>query len=177
MQGRRAYELAREGTPVALAPARIIVHSLALGAFEGAPDAIEQCTMRVSCGGGTYIRSLARDLARAAGSAAHLTALRRFSAGAFDVSHAVSIDALRSGPVAMASPIEALAGHPVQDLTEAEVGQVVRGIDVEARIAGAQAALVAPQTEDALPLLVAFAERRPSERGDRWQPRVVMRDA
>jgi hypothetical protein len=55
-------------------------------------------------------------------------------------------------------------------LSDEEVAQVVRGIDVEAKVEGAFAALISGSN------LVSFAERRPSERGARWQPRVVMRD-
>jgi tRNA pseudouridine55 synthase len=48
------------------------------------------------CGSGTYVRSIARDLGRALGSAAHLAALRRLAIGALDVADAVGIEALRA---------------------------------------------------------------------------------
>jgi tRNA pseudouridine55 synthase len=192
--GRRAYDLAREGREVVLAPVRVRIEALRLSGFEGMDDAVSACRMQVTCGGGTYVRSLARDLARAAGSAAHLTALRRTRAGIFSVEHAATLERLRDGtPVTLAPPLDALDGHPRQVLTAEEEQKVVRGIDVEARVAGEYAALVsgddgpatAVETGVASSLvasslgassLVAFAQRRPSERGDRWQPRVVMRD-
>ena len=56
----------------------------------------------IACGGGTYIRALARDLGRLTGSAAHLAALRRVRSGPFHVADAVPLDALRAGEVVAA---------------------------------------------------------------------------
>ena len=175
--GRRAYELAREGHEVALKPARVRIDDLTLHSWEGSADAVQACHMRVTCGGGTYVRSLARDLARAAGSAAHLTALRRQRAGVFSIARSIPLERMLEGaPVTLAPTIDALEGYPHQALTDDEVAQVVRGIDVEARVEGAFAALLDTRPDASEGTLVAFAERRPSERGERWQPRVVMRD-
>lgn len=177
VDGKRAYELARAGREVVLAPVRVNVHSIALSEFEGADDAVSACRMSVNCGGGTYVRSLARDLARGAGSAAHLTALRRTRAGVFTLARSIPLEVLRSGqPVRIAPAIDALEGYPHQALTEDELTKIVRGIDVEARVDGPFAALLDPRSSANAGTLVAFAERRPSERGERWQPRVVMRD-
>lgn len=174
--GRRAYEIARKGGRVTLDPVRIRVDEIALDAFEERENGVAHCRMRVSCGGGTYIRSLARDLARAAGSAAHLTELRRTRAGVFGLASAVPIEALRAGRVMVAPALDAIAGHPTQEVTAEEIALVTRGIDIEARVPGARAGLVDPATPEPGARLVAFVERRPSERGDRWQPRVVFRD-
>ena len=77
----------------------------------------------------------------------------------------------------LAPAIDALVGIPHQVLSIDEMAKIVRGIDVEARVDGAFAALLeAGAAEGAAGVLVAFAERRPAEHGDRWQPRVVMRD-
>jgi tRNA pseudouridine55 synthase len=174
IDGQRAYALARAGQVVTLAPATIEILSLSLSDFEETPSGAARCRLRVACGGGTYVRSLARDLARAAGSAAHLTALRRHRAGVFSLARSIPLEHIQAGvAVRLAPPIDALEGYPVQPLAESEVAQVVRGIDVEARVAGAHAALIEAAGAGAL---VAFAERRTSERGDRWQPRVVMRE-
>lgn len=192
VDGRRAYEFARAGVEVEMTPSRVRVESIALSEFTGADDAVASCRMRVSCGGGTYVRSLARDLARAAGSAAHLVALRREQAGVFSLARSIPLELLRAGaPVNLAPAIDALEGYPFQILSDEEVALVVRGIDVEARVQGPFAALVdgSSSTESAVTavrgrtpssaaalFLVAFAERRTSEKGARWQPRVVMRD-
>jgi tRNA pseudouridine55 synthase len=172
--GRRAYALARAGTAVDLPAVRITVHTLALDDFRGAPDAIEECRLRVSCAGGTYVRSLGRDLARAAGSAGHLIALRRLRTGAFSVDRACSLEQVQARSVALEPPLAALAGYPRQDLTMDELKSVVRGIDIEARVDGPYAALVDADVYGGEGRLIAFGQRRGSEAGDRWQPRVVM---
>jgi tRNA pseudouridine55 synthase len=173
VDGRRAYDLARKGVAVVLKPARVTVHELRLYDFEGTADAVTSCRLYLSCGGGTYVRALARDLAIAAGSAAHLTALRRTQAGIFSVVGAVTLDDLREERAVLSPPVMALRGYPQQDISAAEIALVVRGIDVEAREPGEFAALV---DQSAAGTLVAFAERRHAEQGDRWQPRVVMRE-
>ena len=174
--GERAYEAARRGEDVVLAPVQVTVHALELRDFEQSPDGgVSACRMRVTCAGGTYVRSLARDLARAAGSVAHLETLRRHSAGVFTLSRSIPYETLRDGsaPAALAPPIDALEGLPIQPLGAEEVAAVARGMSVDARVPGAHAALIEASAQGSL---VAYAERVPSASGDRWQPRVVMRD-
>jgi tRNA pseudouridine55 synthase len=89
--GAPAYRAARAGGDVALAPARVQVHRWDVRAITNA-----ELQAVITCGGGTYIRALARDLGRIAGSAAHLTALRRTRSGEFDVRDAASLDEIRS---------------------------------------------------------------------------------
>jgi tRNA pseudouridine55 synthase len=55
----------------------------------------------ITCGTGTYIRALARDLGRITGGAAHLTALRRVRSGSFDIADAVELERLKSHPPAL----------------------------------------------------------------------------
>jgi tRNA pseudouridine55 synthase len=175
--GGRAYEAARRGEEVVLAPVQVTVHSVDLRPVEVSPDGgVSSCSMRVVCGGGTYVRSLARDLARAAGSGAHLVTLRRQAAGVFTLARSIPYERLRDGTAltSLAPAIDALEGFPLQPLGADEVAAVARGMAVDARVAGAHAALIEGSGEGAL---VAFAERVSSESGDRWQPRVVMRDA
>jgi tRNA pseudouridine55 synthase len=178
--GRRAYELARAGEVVELEPVTIRVLrwevlrlSDELGQVidpSGDPGTpVLEAHVRITCGGGTYVRSLARDLARLAGSAAHLTALRRTRSGAFHVADALTLGDLRHGGVALQPALAALPGFPEQRLTDDEVARIARGIDIEAAVDGEWAALTTPDQG----VLVALAERR----ADRWQPRVVMREA
>jgi tRNA pseudouridine55 synthase len=166
--GRRAYDLAREGAAVTLAPARVRVDAWEVLACRGADDAVAELDVRITCGGGTYIRSLARDLARAAGSAAHLASLRRLRSGAFDVADADSLDALRAGQARVQPALAALPHLAVQSLTSVDLRRVTSGIAVEAAVAGDWAALTSESSGE----LVALAERA----GDRWQPRVVLRE-
>jgi tRNA pseudouridine55 synthase len=147
----------------------IEVHRWEVLAARESDGRLDELDVRITCGGGTYIRSLARDLARAVDSAAHLIALRRTRSGSFDVRDAVTLEDLREKRATMRPPLDAVPHVPVQPLTAEELLKIVRGVDVPARVDGAWAALV---REDR-PVLVALAERR----ADRWQPRVVMREA
>jgi tRNA pseudouridine55 synthase len=89
--GRTAYSRARSGETVELAAREVQVHRLEMTDWSP-PDA----RLLIVCGSGTYVRSIARDLGRALGSAAHLAALRRLAIGALDVADAVGIEALRT---------------------------------------------------------------------------------
>lgn len=179
VDGKRAYELARAGEEVELKPVTIRVDRWELLESRGEPgvpldawDAhapLRELVVRITCGGGTYVRSLARDLARACGSAAHLVALRRLRSGPFSVDDAQPMSELRDGKPRVRPALDALAGFPVQVLTDDDVNRIVRGIDVPAQVDGSWGALTNPGNG----VLVALAERR----DDRWQPRVVMREA
>ncbi len=176
VDGERSYNLARAGRAVPLAPVSVTVHECTLSAFELTATGVAQCALRVTCAGGTYVRSIARDLARAAGSAAHLTSLRRVSAGGFLATGAYSLASLQSGAVSVDTPLAALDGYPLQGITPEEIISVGRGMPIEVRVDGEHAALL-DEAARAPRRLVAFAERVKTESGDRWQPRVVMRDA
>ena len=90
-QGKKLYELAREGKTVEREPRRITIYNLNLLDF--GPDFI---TLDVSCSKGTYIRSLAEDIGRAMGSCATVTALRRTGAGMFSIDQAYTWEQLQS---------------------------------------------------------------------------------
>lgn len=89
--GRRAYSRARSGESVDL-PARE-VQVFRIGMTRWSKEG--EVTLLVVCSGGTYVRAIARDLGRRAGSAAHLAGLRRLAVGALEVRDAVGIEALR----------------------------------------------------------------------------------
>jgi tRNA pseudouridine55 synthase len=168
VDGQRAYEAARAGVLLELKPVSIIVHSWELLAWHD-----DACDVRIICGGGTYIRSLARDLGRLVQSAAHVRSLRRTSAGAFAVRDAQSVAALREGPPSLRSPLDALPHLPHVALSHEDVHRIRRGLDIaitgEPTASTSHVALVAADHGG----LISLGERM----GDRWQPRVVMRDA
>jgi tRNA pseudouridine55 synthase len=89
VDGVRAYDRARAGEVVELAARAVTIHALDL--VETGPD---HATLRAEVSKGTYIRSLARDLALALGSRGHVTMLRRLRAGPFGLTHAISLDKL-----------------------------------------------------------------------------------
>lgn len=86
--GRRAYNLARQGLEVTLAPRRVHVYGIDLLGYE-----YPHAELEVRCGKGTYIRSLARDLGDRLGCGALVETLRRTRVGPFDVKDAVSLEA------------------------------------------------------------------------------------
>ena len=87
--GDRAYELARKGHDVELAPKDIHIDDIQLVSFD--PETM-QLSIRVVCGKGTYIRSLARDIGEALGSGAHLTALCRTRVGDVSLDDCLTFD-------------------------------------------------------------------------------------
>jgi tRNA pseudouridine55 synthase len=90
-QGRRLYDLARQGIEVERPPREVTIFELAL--LDLGPDTLD---LNVACSKGTYIRSLVEDIGRALGCGAHVQALRRTAAGAFSVDHAYTLKALES---------------------------------------------------------------------------------
>ncbi|MFL9840165.1 tRNA pseudouridine(55) synthase TruB [Sphingomonas sp. ST-64] len=89
VDGARAYDLARKGEAVTLATRAVTIHALTLRDSDG-----ESATLTAHVSKGTYIRSLARDIALALGSVGHVTMLRRVKAGAFTLDSAISLDKL-----------------------------------------------------------------------------------
>ena len=87
VDGQRAYALARAGETVELAERDLVIHSLALVEMTQS-----SATLDVHCSKGTYVRSLARDLALALGTVGHVTLLRRTGAGPFTLDQALSLD-------------------------------------------------------------------------------------
>ncbi|MBA4758464.1 tRNA pseudouridine(55) synthase TruB [Sphingosinicella sp.] len=94
VDGERAYARARAGEVVVLPPRAVTIHALRLVEADG-----ETATFSVSCSKGTYVRSLARDIAEALGTVGHVIMLRRTKAGPFGLEGAISLDKL--GELAM----------------------------------------------------------------------------
>ena len=127
--GRRAYALAREGSPQDLPERGVIIHELELVAWNADDPARPIAILDVACSAGTYIRALARDLGAALGSAAYLGALTRTASGSFELDGALSLEALRNaaadgpeGLKALLLPADAgLEALPSVRLTSAEI--------------------------------------------------------
>lgn len=90
IDGERAYDLARAGAVPEMTPRTVQVYDFQLTSV---PD-IDHAVFRVDCGKGTYIRSLARDLALSLGTVGHLSALRRTQTGPFTIADAISLELL-----------------------------------------------------------------------------------
>jgi tRNA pseudouridine55 synthase len=133
--GRRAYALARAGRAPVLAPRQVTIDRLELIEWDGSDPDRPIAIVEVDCSAGTYVRSLARDVGRAVGSAAYLGALTRTRSGGFGIDRAHSLEAIRAaaeaGPdrlVQLLLPLDSgLEGFPRVTLSETEVAAVGRG--------------------------------------------------
>jgi tRNA pseudouridine55 synthase len=100
VEGKKLYELARNGIEIERKPVSVNVSKLEITdkAFEKGENDLGHETwdlgLRVSCSAGTYIRTLAEDMGKRVGVGAHLAELRRIRAGKFDLSKAVTIEEL-----------------------------------------------------------------------------------
>jgi tRNA pseudouridine55 synthase len=163
VDGRRAYAIARKGGRPEVKAATVRVES-----WEILEVAWPQLRVRVRCGGGTYIRALARDLGRLMHSAASLETLRREAAGPFTVADATSWQDLTDGHLAVRPVREALGTMPQQQLDGDDARRVAHGMAIPAHVSGERAALIGHDGE-----LLAVARRDQ----DRWQPEVVLASA
>lgn len=97
VDGQRAYDLARAGVQVELKSRDVVIYDLAVQSSPSPQDGeglIDQITLTAHVSKGTYIRSLARDIAQALGTVGHVTMLRRVKAGPFGLDQAISLDIL-----------------------------------------------------------------------------------
>jgi tRNA pseudouridine55 synthase len=112
VEGRRAYDLARAGAELDLAPRPLHVERLELVA---APDP-DTAVVEMTCGRGGYVRSIARDLGARLGCLGHVAELRRLWSGPFTLDGAVGWDEIEAGGEALAGRLlpvaAALAGVP-----------------------------------------------------------------
>ncbi|KHL25578.1 pseudouridine synthase [Croceibacterium mercuriale] len=128
VDGRRAYDLARAGEEVVLATRSVTIHALDL--LESGPD---HATLLANVSKGTYIRSLARDIAHALDTVGHVTFLRRTQAGPFVQDQAISLDMLEE--IGNGAPLEdhllpleaGLDGIPALNLTPEDAQAVRQG--------------------------------------------------
>lgn len=141
VEGERAYDLARAGETVALAPREIEIEALRL-----LEHGSERSTFEVVCGKGTYVRALARDLARALGTRGHVAMLRRTRVGPFDEAAAIGPEALEAATdrdVAVLPVAAALADVPEVRLDAGQAAAVANGNRV--LLTGAKAPVALPR--------------------------------
>jgi tRNA pseudouridine55 synthase len=168
VQGKKAYEMAREGEEVNLEPRLINVYSLDLLEWDP-PDAV----IDVFCSSGTYVRSLANDLGNELGCGAHLIGLRRTKSGRFTLRDAVPLRRLNDAFTAgewykfLIPAAEALGDWPMVELGADEVELIRHGHRVPAETGASGWARGVSQQGD----LVALLEFDPDSQ--EWQPRKV----
>jgi tRNA pseudouridine55 synthase len=172
MHGRKAYEMARQGEEVDLAPRKIQVYHLEV--LEWAPPEV---VIDVHCSSGTYVRSLANDMGTVLGCGAYLIGLRRTKSGRFSLRDAIPLRKLQDAFLAgnwyqyLIPAAEALADWPAVELNPDDVEEVKHGHRVKA----------APDAKPGLVRgvsmageLIAIMELAQGEDGSpEWQPKKV----
>ena len=132
IDGRRAYDRARDGEEVEMRSRQVTIYRWD-AITEGDVDGEREATLTVTVSKGTYIRSLARDIALALGSVGHVTMLRRIKAGPFALAQAISLDNLRDAAMGetlenVILPLEAgLVDIPALDLNPDQARAVRQG--------------------------------------------------
>lgn len=107
--GKKLYELARGGadeTEIEIASREVVIYCLSVTRFdEGTITSPPRAMLRIECGGGTYIRSLVRDIGRALGSFATMTFLVRTRNGSFDLDAARTVEEIAADACATMLPL------------------------------------------------------------------------
>ena len=153
VDGRRAYDLARAGEAVDLAPRPVTVYRIDVLSYDW-----PRLELEVECGGGTYIRSIARDVGEALGCGGLVEVLVRTRIGAFTLAEAVDPSALSAATIAASirPAAEAVAQLPAVRITAEQVAEVAQGRSLN--VAGASAGEVALLGPDGLLVAVAVAD-------------------
>ncbi len=136
IEGRRAYQLARAGEDVELAPRDVVIHGLDLLEWDDRDPSRPVAVVDVRCSAGTYVRALARDLGARLDTGAHLGALVRTESGRFRLDEAVSFETLRehaadgpAGIMRVLRPVDAgLEDVPHARVTADEVRRLGEGL-------------------------------------------------
>jgi len=116
--GVRAYRMARRGVPQELASRPVSIRSLNLLEFD---EAAGEALLEATCSGGTYVRSLARDLAQALGTCGYAASIRRTALGPFQVAAATPLSDCTPGRVRVIPSGEVLGG-----MARIEVGEELK---------------------------------------------------
>ena len=121
--GERAYDLARDGETVILAPRNVTIHALSL-----VEDDVDFAIFEAVCGKGTYIRAIARDLGRLLGCFGHISELRRTRVGPFHERDSCDFETLERSPHGSLRRIEAgLSELPCVIVDRNGAGRLRRG--------------------------------------------------
>lgn len=167
VEGKKLYELARQGVEIERKPVTVNIAKLEL--IDSALRTPHSAVLRVACSAGTYIRTLAEEIGREIGVGAHLTALRRTRAGRFSIDEATRLDEVSEADL---RPVEQAVEHlPEFVLREDRVAKTLNGMstrDLSGTFTeGQQIRMTSPTGE-----LIAIGNYDDSEKV--VQPKVVL---
>ena len=132
VNGQRGYDLARQGVEFELAPKKIRIFGVEL---LGKAEEENTFAFKINCGGGTYIRSLARDIAGSLGTSAVMSALRRTKSGVFGIENTIPFSVLENDPSAeelenYLIPTENVLPYERLCIAEKDEEKLLRGLTV-----------------------------------------------
>ena len=161
------YQRARAGEQVEVEARPVTVYSLELLAFDG-----QTVQLRIRCGAGTYIRSIAHDLGQALGCGGHLSALRRTAVGPFTVHDAVTLARLAEAgalPDALLPADAAVAHLPQVEMDAADAARLLHGQVIASAVPQPSGLARAYGPDERFLGIVAFDPRRQV-----WRPQKML---
>lgn len=162
--GKKLYELAREGKEIERDARPVIIHRIDIVEWESPVVVLD-----VTCGAGTYIRSLAHDIGENLSTGAHLSGLIRMSSGGFSVDDAVELDALLEDDNwqnYIVSPKDALSDWDSIQLTDEQAHEIQLGRSISKNVEQNDSLIMAYMPDGHL---LAVLENR----GEYWKPHKV----
>jgi tRNA pseudouridine55 synthase len=124
INGRKAYDLAREGEKISLKPKAVTVNDIKLLRYVN-----NKCMLDIDCMGGTYIRSLVRDIADKLNTKAYMGLLIRTMCDGFKVGESVTIDEFKENPVIIPTE-KILEDYPRYDIIPLLKDKLVNGVQI-----------------------------------------------
>jgi tRNA pseudouridine55 synthase len=128
VQGERAYKLARKHQEFELAERQVTVFSLKLASYDGAKA---EAAFEVACSGGTYVRSLANDIAHSLCTLAHASFIRRLAIGPFTVDKAILIESVKDLREHIMPVKQAFSSLPSVTVNETQSETLVKGRNIK----------------------------------------------
>ncbi len=123
INGKRAYDLARENVDFSLKPCRVMIHSLNFIDFTN-----DILTLKIVCGSGTYIRAIGRDIASILNSYATMTSLVRTDIGRFNINNCKDITSLNMENILESiHRIDDILDYPILKISDIEIKKLLNG--------------------------------------------------
>lgn len=163
-QGKKLYQLARQGKTVDRPPRQVTIHGIEVHSWQ-----VPVLELTIRCGAGAYIRSLAHDLGAALAVGAHLSGLTRMASGRFKLDDSIELTTVLETddwPRHIVSPFAALCHYPRVTLAADEIQSLRKGRFIEMRAETSGDVVFA---FDSAKQLIAVLEPR----AELWKPRKV----
>ncbi|HQC54176.1 MAG TPA: tRNA pseudouridine(55) synthase TruB [Clostridia bacterium] len=135
INGQRAYSLARKGVEFDLKPKKITIEQIQFLDENSCINNNNEFAFKIICSAGTYIRSIARDMAHLLGTKGTMSFLRRERSGCFDIKHSISIDEFKNNPEMHIIPIEKFISFPKIPINDEQFVRIRNGMNVEVELA------------------------------------------